>query len=481
MEKRVHKLTFYHPKLERISNCLSDGYIVGGFIRDRLLGIRKDRVDIDLAVRSPESVAACVERELSLKPFSFEKVKTVYSFVGEGFRIDISGILGSSIEEDLKKRDFTVNAIAVDVRELFLPFNDDVLLIDPTGGFEDLQRGIIRPVYSSALSDDPVRILRGVRLKLELGFDYHSSFVAQAAECSRLLEGAPPERLRDELVKVLCRNKFHLFLREVDSLGAFYPVFKELSGIEKIPPSGLHQFNLKEHTFRCVELLETYAFPRKEEILEEYGERIGNREFFIGFTDRECLKLAALYHDAGKPETAKEKDGRLTFHGHDRLGAEIVKGALLRLSFGSKAAKMAYTCVRYHLRPFFLYELFKKEELSDRAVYRFFRDAGEYAFHVLLLSVADFGATSEECYRELPSYSSFLKRLISFYRDRLENLRPLLTGREIMEIKGIEKPNRCVGIFKEKLLELQALGKVRTKEEAVKAVRGFNCEDTYKQ
>lgn len=481
MEKRVHKLTFYHPKLERISDCLEGGYVVGGFVRDRLLGVRKESVDIDVAVPEPKSVVECVERELSVKPFSFERVKTVYSFVGKGFRVDISGISGSSIEEDLKKRDFTINAIAVDVRELFLPFNDDALLIDPTGGFEDLQKGIIRPVYSRALSDDPVRILRGARFKLELEFEYHSSFVAQAVECSRLLEGAPAERVRDELVEVLKRDDFYVFLRELDSLGALYPVFKEVEGVEKIPPSGFHQFNLKEHTLRCVELLETYALPKREEILEEYGEKVGSEEFFPGFTDRECLKLSALYHDVGKPGTVEEKNGKLTFYGHDKLGAEIVKGALLRLSFGKKASKMAYTCVRHHLRPFFLYDLFKKGELSDRAVYRFFKDVGTYAFHLLLLSVADFGATSDECYRELPSYEVFLRKLVSFYRERLENLKPLLTGEEIMEVKGIKKPNRCVGVFKEKLLELQALGKIRTKEEALKAVRGFSCENSHKQ
>ena len=481
MEKRVHKLTFYHPKLERISACLNGGYLVGGFVRDRLLGVRRGKVDIDLTVPDPEEVSRCVEKELSLKPFSFERVKTVYSFAGEGFRIDISGILGNSIEEDLRKRDFTINAIAVDVRELFLPFNDDVLLIDPTGGFEDLQRGVIRPVYSEAFSDDPVRILRGVRLKLELGFEYHPSFIVQAEEFSSLLEGAPSERIREELVKVLSRNDFYLFLKEIDSVGALYPVFKELKGIEKIPPSGIHQFNLKEHTLKCVELLETYAIPEKDAILEEYGERIGREEFFSDFTDRECLKLAALYHDVGKPLTVSRKGERLTFYGHDKVGADIVRDALLRLSFGKRAVRVAYTCVKHHLRPFFLYYLFKEGKLSDRALYRFFRDAGEYAFHVLLLSVADFGATSEECRRELPAYESFLKKLISFYRERLENLKPLLTGREIMEIKGMERPNRCVGIFKEKLLELQALGRVKTKEEAVKAVRGFNCEDTHKQ
>ncbi len=481
MEKRVHRLTFYHPKLEKIAGCVETTYLVGGFVRDRLLGVRKECVDIDVAVPDPDSFARCVERELSLKPFSFEKVKRVYSFVSECFRLDISGILGDTIEEDLKKRDFTINAIAVDMRELFLPFNDDAVLIDPTGGFEDLQRGLIRPVYESAISDDPVRILRGVRFKLELGFDYHSSFVSQAETGAPLLQNSPSERIRDELVKVLKRDDFFKFLRDIDGLGALYPVFKELQGIEKIPPSGVHQFNLKEHTLKCVELLETYVLPERERVLGRYGKTLGSSELFPGFTDRECLKLVALYHDAGKPHTVAEKDGRLTFYSHDKVGAEIAKEALLRLSFGKKAAKLAYTCVKLHLRPFFLYQLYQKGELTDRAIYRFFRDAGNYAFHVLLLSVADFGATSEEYRGELPLYESFLKELISFYEDRLENLKPLLSGREIMEILGLDKPGKCVGVFKEKLLELQALGKVKTREEAVKAVKGFSCEDTDKQ
>lgn len=481
MEKRVHKLTFYHPKIEKISSCVETAYIVGGFVRDRLLGVRSDSVDIDVAVPDPDEFARCVERELSIKPFSFEREKTVYSFVSDGFRLDVSGILGNSIEEDLKKRDFTVNAIAVDMREFLLPFNDDVVLIDPTGGFEDLQKGILRPVYESALSDDPVRILRGVRFKLELGFSYHDSFISQALASSHLIENAPSERVRDELIKVLSRSNFHKFLREIDNLKAFYPVFRELRGIEEIPPSGVHQFNLKEHTLRCVKLLETYALPERGGILGKYGERIGKFEFFSGFTDAECLKLSALYHDVGKPLTVKEKGDRLTFYNHDKVGAEITKKAFLRLSLGKKAARFGYTCVRFHLRPFFLYQLWKEGNLSSRAVYQFFRDAGDFSFHVLLLSVADFGATSEEYFGELPLYRSFLKELVSFYSERLENLKPLLSGKEIMEIKGIEKPNRCVGLFKEKLLELQAIGVVKTREDAVKAVKGFSCESSDKQ
>jgi poly(A) polymerase len=195
MEKRVHKLTFYHPKLERISECFNSCYIVGGFVRDRLLGIRKEFTDIDLVTSDDlERVVKCIGERLKRKPFSFEREKRVFSFVGDYFRIDVSNIFGESIEEDLRRRDFTINAIGVDFRELFLPFNDDVLLIDPTGGFEDLKKGLIRPAYENSISDDPVRIVRGVRFKVLLDFRYHSSFIEQSKGKERELSESHVER-----------------------------------------------------------------------------------------------------------------------------------------------------------------------------------------------------------------------------------------------------------------------------------------------
>ncbi len=481
MEKRVHKLTFYHPKLEKISGCVDEGYLVGGFVRDRLLGIGKDKVDIDLAAPNPEKIIPCVEEKLSIKPFLFERKKNVYTFIGRDFRIDISDITGSSIEDDLKLRDFTINALAVDIRELFLPFNDDAIVIDPTGGFEDLQEGILRPVYPQALSDDPIRILRGIRLKINLGFKYHISFINQAINSSSLLKSCPTERIREELVKVLRGNHFHMFLKDLEYLRSLYFVFQELEGIERIPPSGVHQFNLKEHTMKCVELLEKYAIPNREKILKKYGKEIGKTTLLPDFSDCECLKMVALYHDVGKPLTVKEKDGRLTFYSHDKIGAEIARKAFLRLSFGKKASRLAYYCIKYHLRPFFLYQLWQENRLTEKAIYRFFRDTGMFAFHILLLSVADFGATSDRFMEELPQYELFIGKLVNFYSERLENVKPLLTGKEIMEIKGFKKPKKCIGQIKEKLLELQALRKIKTKEDAIKIVGGFNCEDTDKQ
>jgi len=473
VEKRVHKITFYHPKIEKLAQCLEEGYLVGGFIRDRLLRVKKDYLDVDLVVKEvKEKQINCIRRKLKAEPFRFKKAKEVVSFSGKGWRVDLSEMEGSSIEEDLKKRDFTVNAVAVDIRELSLPFNDDVLLIDPTGGYEDLLKGVIRPTHKESLKEDPIRILRGVRLKLTLDFTYSKDFIPLSREASYLIEEVPRERTGEEIKKVAGTEFFWKALRDLDAAGALFPTFKELKGIEKIPPSGLHQYDLKEHSIKTVYFLEEFALKEVRELFKEFFTEVEEK--------KECLKLVALYHDVGKPLTVKEVDGRLTFYNHDKVGAEITKRGLIELGFGKECGKLGYYVVRNHLRPFFLYELYRKGGLSERAVYRFFKDTKSYSFHTLTLSIADFMATSEEMEKSVLDYLDFLAYLKNFYLERLKELKPLLTGKEIMEIKGISQPNKVVGKIKEKLLELQVLKKVNTKEEAVKFVKGFNFEDTTK-
>ena len=135
---------------------------------------------------------------------------------------------------------------------------------------------------------------------------------------------------------------------------------------------------------------------------------------------------------------------------------------------------MAFLVIKNHLRPFFLYDLYKKGKLTKKAVFRLFASSFPYHYHLLLHSVADFSATSPLFRKKLSSFLNFLKELDSLFCD-FETLKPLLTGWEIMEIKKFEKPSPCVGKIKEKLLELQAEGKITSKEEAIKFVKGFSC------
>jgi poly(A) polymerase len=150
---------------------------------------------------------------------------------------------------------------------------------------------------------------------------------------------------------------------------------------------------------------------------------------------------------------------------------------MLRLTFGKKVAKLVKSVVRHHLRPFFLYQLYEEGRLTERAVYNLFKDTKPYHFHLLLHACADFAATSLEMEKKLPEFLSFVHYLLNFYSQRLENLKPLLNGTEIMETLGLKEPSPVVGKAKEKLLELQALGKVNTREEALRFLKGFNFNE----
>ncbi len=474
----MHRLTFFHPILEKLAVCFrKDTYLVGGFVRDRIYRSPSNYVDIDIVTGDDvENVKNCIESKVLLKGFSFKKEKEVVSFVGSDLRIDVSGLCGSSIEEDLSKRDFTINAIAVSLEDVVSPLLVDVKLIDPFDGVGDLEKGILKPVSETSIADDPLRIVRGIRLKVKFDLTYSDAFVNQVKGNLNLLESVAVERLKDELVKIFNLRNAHEAFRDMFDFSAIFKIFPEFKGFERVPPSGLHQFNLIEHTLKTVEYIEE-VINLKEKILgEEAGNFIGRLYFLPNMSDVEALKLAALYHDVAKPLTMKERNGKLTFYGHDVLGAKIARESAIRLSFGRKVGEFLFTVIRNHLRPFFL---FKEEKLTDRAKFRFFRDTGEYSLHILLHSVADWMATSDSMKEEVDKYLKFVRDMVNFYL-RMKSVTPFLTGDEVMEIRGWEKPNKCVGEIKDKLFELQVLGRIVSKDQAVNFVRGYSCESSSK-
>ena len=473
MERKMHRLTFFHPLIEKISVCFqNESYIVGGFVRDRIYRAISDYVDIDIVTADElKSVKGCVEERLSIKGFVFKREKEVVSFFGNNLRMDISELHGSSITEDLGERDFTINAIAVSLEDIVSPLLIEVKLIDPFNGIEDLERGILRPVSDSSIKKDPLRIVRGIRLKVKFDLRYSDLFLKQLRENLEFLKDIAVERIREELVKILKMEETDIAFRDMFDLSVFHKIFPEFKGFEEVPPSGLHQFDLVEHTLRTVKYIKDVV-ELKDEVLGEFGGLIGSLKFLPNMSDIEALKLAALYHDVAKPITMKRRKGKLTFYGHDVLGARIARESAIRLSFGKKVGDFMFTVIRNHLRPFFL---FNEKRLSDRAKFRFFKDSGSYSLHVLLHSIADWMATSDVMKSNVNEFIEFVKGMVEFYK-RMSSVVPLLSGDEIMEVKGWEKPTRCVGEIKEKLFELQVLGKITNKDDAVKFVRGYSCE-----
>ena len=255
MEKSIHRLTFYHPVVEKIANCLEEAFIVGGFVRDRILGVRKDAVDIDIVITKGSLAKAqeCLSRVLKVKPFCIRR--RVLRFTGENWQVDVSEIKGSNLEEDLRSRDFTVNAIAVSLNQVVSPLSHTAELFDPTDGLKDLWVGLIRLASPTAIKDDPLRILRGVRLKLELSFSFHRDFVKESSKHAVALKSVPGSRLGEELTRILKVSPLHTALKELQEVSALEPVFGKVKGVEK--------------ALLRVKRLEEEVFPLKEELFDE--------------------------------------------------------------------------------------------------------------------------------------------------------------------------------------------------------------------
>ncbi|WP_457568787.1 HD domain-containing protein [Desulfurobacterium sp.] len=450
-------------KLKKIINCVKDGYIVGGAVRDLLLGIQ-DIKDIDIVIPGNfYETIRCVEKVIRQKGFLYTREKPVYTFYLNNIRIDITK-LQETIEEDLSHRDFTINAIAYSIKEK--------KLIDPLNGIKDLQKKILRPVSLLALEKDPVRILRGIRIKIKFHLSYSKKFIEGAKKFTYLIDKEPKERIREELTKILKLQNAHEAFKDMRKLNVLYSIFPELAEEEKIPPSGLHQYPLIIHTLKTVEYI-CNIFKQPEKINHQVIKEVSNLAFSGNISGRELLIITGLLHDIGKPLTVKEKNGYLTFYNHDKIGAEMAEKRLLTMGFGKKTASSVKKVIELHLRPFFLFQLFKEKQLSQKAVYNFIKAAGALLPLIAIHSIADFKATSEKMDKDADEFIWFLnEKVINFYL-KVKSVKPLLSGKEIMEIKGLEE-GKAVGRIKDKLIEFQALGRVKTKEEAIKAIKGFS-------
>ncbi|OMH40987.1 HD domain-containing protein [Desulfurobacterium indicum] len=449
--------------LEKIINCVKDGYIVGGALRDFLLGI-EDIKDVDIVISGNfYETIHCIEKATQQKGFLYTREKPVYTFYLNNIRVDITKLQGT-IEEDLSHRDFTINTIAYSLKEK--------KIIDPLNGIKDLQKKILCPVSSSALKKDPVRILRGIRIKSKFHLSYSKKFTESAKKFANLIEKEPKERIREELIKILKLQNAYEAFKDMRELNVLYSIFPELAEEEKIPPSGLHQYPLIIHTLKTVEYI-CNIFKQWGKINHYVIKEVSNLTFSGNISGRELLIIAGLLHDIGKPLTVKEKNGHLTFYNHDKIGAKMAEKRLLTIGFGKKTASSAKKIIELHLRPFFLFQLFKGKQLSPKAVYKFIKAAGSLLPLIVIHSIADFKATSEKMNKDTDEFIWFLnEKVINFYL-KVKSVKPLLSGKEIMKIKGIQE-GKAVGRIKDKLIEFQILGRVKTKEEAIKAIKGFS-------
>jgi len=478
----VDRLLRVLPDPERV-------WAVGGAVRDDLLG--REILDLDFAVQGDaRRLSRAVADKLSANFYELDRERDAGRVVLDPVdhpprTLDFAALRGESIQADLASRDFTINAMA---RNLAAP----EVLLDPLGGARDLRDGILRACSPTAVSDDPVRALRAVRLAFGFHLRIEPETLRQVQAASSRLPTVTAERQRDELMRVLDEPRPAGAIRVLDHLGllaGLLPELEPLRGLKQPPP---HAFSALEHTLAVTDhlgdvlavLSETADSEAAADIvLGELSLRLGrfrvalsehlNRRLSHGRRDRQLLFLAALLHDIGKPSTTGiGPSGGIRFLGHEDAGAEMAqaRGRALRLSTDELAH--IRRIISHHLRP---ENLQAAREITDRAVYRFFRDAGEAGIDVIVLSLADFLAKSAsppaeaEWSARLEVARRLLEARLAGSPERLDPPR-LVRGERLIDVLGM-KPGPEVGRLLEAIREAQAAGEVVDEASAIELAR----------
>jgi tRNA nucleotidyltransferase/poly(A) polymerase len=445
-------------------------YIVGGSVRDLLIG-KQDIQDIDLMIPSgSENTARVFAAKINGSFFFLDEERKVTRVVkrtnGEFIQFDFTNFEGPDLTSDLARRDFTVNAMALDLRE-FMRSNSLDGLIDPFNGKQDVKGKLIRVVKPEVLDEDPLRLLRAVRFEATLGFTIEGATAKHIRNRSRLINKPSPERLRDELFLILSERNAGKHLQLMDSLGILSPLLPELEPLRGFAPGQYHVHDVLIHSIKTAGYLDSvldelpkmspeYAasvFAHLEESLEHLIPR------------KAALRFACLLHDMAKPETFTNADGHIRFYGHDNLGAEKAALVCRRFRLSRDTEKTVTSVIKQHMR---LFNLSTSGVPSKNAMYRYCRDLGDALSESLILAQADARATSEIMLKEkFTDTKKTMAEVLAYYYSKFLKVeaKPLVTGQDLID-HGLEPGPQFREILDE-IKERQAAGALKGREEAI--------------
>ena len=430
-------------------------YIVGGYVRDLLLG-RKSPTDIDFVTESSgielaQAVAKSINPETKVSIFKtygtamfcYENLEL--EFVGarkESYSADSRNpqVEQGTLEDDQKRRDLTVNAMAISLNKE--NFGE---LIDPFNGMEDMEQKILRtplePVQT--YSDDPLRMMRAIRFASTLGFSIEQKSLEAIEKEAKRIEIITVERIMVEFNKIMLSEKPSAGLEIMKKTGLLDIVLPELTALE-----GIEEVEGQKHKDNFWHTLEVVDNISKN-------------------TDNLWLRWAALLHDVGKAPTKKYVKGAgWTFHGHEFLGSKMVKTIFQRLKLPlGKDMKYVQKMVKLSSRPIALIS----DNVSDSALRRMLFDAGEDLEDLFTLCKADI--TTKNSYKQEKFKKNFeyvAKKIKEVEeKDHVRNFQPPITGEEIMQMFNL-KPGREIGILKERVKEAVLEGEIPNEHEAAK-------------
>ena len=457
-------------------------YLVGGTVRDAMLGRPADDVDVTVA-GDPLKIGDELARQCGGSSVVMDRARKIVRVVGAAERespyVDLTPLCGD-IRDDLSRRDFTLDAMAVSLGGSWTG-EEDLEIVDPHGGASDLDARLVRALSESVFKEDPVRLMRGPRLAAQLGCRLEEQTVAWMRRDAPSINSVSQERVRDELLGLLAEPNSVRWLRELDELGLLGEVLPELVASKGVTQPPEHHWDVFEHCLETVGQIEKvvgrssenddgfYALLPRDETLDEYLAE----EATDGHTRLTLLKLTGLLHDVGKPATRTvEETGRIRFLGHHEEGAKIATRALSRLRFSGNGVNRVARMVDGHLRPG---QMAPDDRMpSSRAIFRYFRDMGDVAIDTIYLNAADYLAARGPAIQ--PDEWSQRCRIVGHIlaagaKQRVEEAAPrLVDGRAIMDELSLE-PGPEIGLLLSQVREAQAVGEISTKEQALELVK----------
>ena len=447
-------------------------YLVGGSVRDLLSGARNIK-DIDLVMPSASEDVARTFADLIGGSFFFldeeRKVTRVVKREADGaIQFDFTNFEGPDLHADLARRDFTVNAMAIDLKAFLAQGSLDGI-IDLFDGRGDVQQKLVRVADPKVLDDDPLRLLRAVRFAATLGFSIEQTTAEHIKARADLITRPSPERIRDELFQILSVKGAGRHLLLMESLGLLTMLLPELEPLKDFAPGKHHLYDIFTHSLKTAEYVDSVRenLPglspgHAGTVLAHLDEEL---EQFV--TREAALRFACLLHDNAKTETySRDEEGDIHFFGHDTIGADKALFICQRFRLSNDTSSVVSRLIRHHMRPL---NLSAPGGPSRRALYRYCRDLKDAVPESIVLSLADAKATSEVMPAEgFTDTQKISGQVLEYYYGKFlkAEAKPFVTGKDLIA-RGME-PGPSFREVLDDIKERQAEGTLKDRQEALK-------------
>ena len=450
------------PFNKNILPRLKGTYIIGGSVRDLLLG--RIPTDYDIAVTgNPEKFAKILIAQSDGHIVRLGKPGQITIRVISGDRIfDITSLNGTSIEDNLNQRDFTINAIAYDI------YSEGI--IDCLDGLQDIANKKVRMVSKEIFKKDPVRLIRAYRIGACLNFEIETKTSQAIKSNTKLVKNIPGERIRVELLTMLDTSSSYLYLSQMANSGLLTAIFPDLDRLKGCYQNHHHHFDGFEHTMRAYGHLETILNdPGK--ILPDTSAKIHQ---YIDENRPALIKCAILLHDIGKPlMKTLDSSGKCHFYGHARKSADMAQKISHRLRFSNHERQFIDGIIRNHMKPLSLFIAYDKKTLTQKGITRFYKKCGKYTPALLLTAIADTQAKQYKINHKNDAFNSFLKKMIFEYfydYQPLSDKPPLVTGHDLIQIFGL-KPSPLFGKILDLVDDAKLAKTIKNRSEALELIK----------